>query len=88
MDHYQGIETCLFRIGELIVPLYPTYFMTHNPQNTLSITAIKKYNEFRRVRIETLEYLKLTEIRGKSTIMHKNKGMIKKILSLILIQLN
>ena len=68
----------LVRIGKLIVPLYSTYFMIHNPQNTLSTTAIKKYNEFKSVRIEVLKYLNLKEIREKSTIIHTSKGMIKK----------
>ena len=56
---YQGIGIHLAKIGDLITPLYPTYLMTQNPQITLSTTAIKKYNEFRSVRIEALEYLKL-----------------------------
>lgn len=49
--------------------------MTQNPQNTLSTTAINKYNEYRSVRIEALEYLKLTDNRGKSTRIHTNKRM-------------
>ena len=52
---YQAIGIHLVKIGELIVPLYPTYLMTQNPQNILSTTAIKKYNEFRSVKIEGLE---------------------------------
>ena len=75
---YQGIGIHLAKIGDLIIPLYPTYLMTQNPQNTLSTTAIKKYNEFRSVRIEALEYLKLTENRGKSTRIHTNNRMINK----------
>ena len=75
---YQGIGIHLAKIGDLIIPLYPTYLMAHNPQNTLSTTAIKKYNEFRSVRIEALEYLKLTDNRDKSTRIHTNKRMINK----------
>ena len=75
---YQGIEIHLAKIGDVIIPLYLTYLMTQNPQNTLSTTAIKKYNEFRSVRIEALEYLKLTDNRGKSTRIHTNKRMINK----------
>ena len=52
--------------------------MTQNPQNTLSITAIKKYNDFRSVRIEVLEYLKLTDNRRKSTRIHTHNRMINK----------
>ena len=63
----------LAKIGELSLPLYPTYLVTQNPQNTLSTTAIHKYNEYRSVRIDALEYLKLTDNRGKSTrSMQKN----------------
>ena len=75
---YQGIRIHLAKIGGLIIPLYPTYLMTQNPQNTLSTTAIKKYNEFRSVRIEALECLKLTDNQGKSTRIHTNKHMINK----------
>ena len=52
--------------------------MTQNPQKTLSTTAIKKYNDFRCIRIEALEYLKLTYNRGKLTTMYTHKYMITK----------
>ena len=35
--------------------------MTQNPKNTISTIAIKKYYEFRSIRIEALEYLKLID---------------------------
>ena len=49
---YQGTGIQLVKIEDLIVPLYPTHLMTKNPQNSLSTTAIKKYNEYRSVGIE------------------------------------
>ena len=52
--------------------------MTQNPQNTPSITAIKKYNEFRSIRIEALESLRLKDNRGKTTRIHTNESMINK----------
>ena len=52
--------------------------MTQNPQNTPSITAIKKYNEFRSIRIEALASLRLKDNRGKTTRVHTNKSMINK----------
>ena len=52
--------------------------MTQNPQNILSTTTIKKCNEFKSVRIEALEYLKLIDNRGKSTRIHTNRRMINK----------
>ena len=52
--------------------------MTQNPQNILSTTVIKKYNECRSVRIVALDYLKLIDNRGKSTRIHTNKRMINK----------
>ena len=73
---YQGICIQLVRRGELIMPLYLIYFMTQNPYNKLSTTALKKCNEFRNVRIEALEYLKLIDNRGKPTEIHTNKRMI------------
>ena len=40
--------------------------MRDNPQNTISTTAIKKYNDFRSVRVEALEWFKVTNKEGKS----------------------
>ena len=68
-EKFQGIGIHVVKIEEIIIPLYLIYFMTHNPQNSLSTTAIKKYNEYKSVRIEALEYLKLTE---KSKKVNKN----------------
>ena len=38
--------------------------MIQNPQNTLFTTSIKKYDNFRSVRMEVLEYLKRIDNRG------------------------
>ena len=58
---YQGVGIVLCRIGQdIIIPLYPCYLMPQNPQNTISSTAIKKYNEYRSVRQEALEWFKIT----------------------------
>ena len=49
-----------------IIPLWPTYYMPSNPQNTLSPTAIKHYNKYRSVTIEALGWIKLTDRNGVS----------------------
>jgi hypothetical protein len=64
---YTGIGIVLGEIGDIIIPLYPTYLMKDNPQNTISTTVIKKYNDFRSVRIEALEWFKVTTSDGQST---------------------
>ena len=61
---YEGVEIVICQIGEDPVknPLYPSYLMRDNPQNTISTTAIKKYNDFRSVRVEVLEWFNITHI--------------------------
>ena len=67
IGHHEGVGIVLIRLHEeLIIPLYPCYLMTNNPQNTVSTTAIKKYNEFRSVRQEALEWIRFTDSNGKS----------------------
>ena len=39
-----------------IIPLWPSYYITHIPQNTIRKTALKHYNEFRHVRTEALRW--------------------------------
>ena len=41
--------------------------MPDNPQNTISTTAIKTYNDYRSVRLEASEWLRITNQEGKST---------------------
>ena len=65
--HYTGIGIVLGRIGNIITPLYPSYIMVDNPQNTISTTDIKQYNGYRSVRTEALEWVKFTSAEGQST---------------------
>ena len=39
--------------------------MTHNPQNRISQTVLKHYNQFRSVRTDSLIWLKITADKGK-----------------------
>ena len=41
--------------------------MTNNPQNTIYSTAIKRYNSYRIVKIEALEWFKVMDCGGNST---------------------
>ena len=51
--------------------------MENNPQNTISTTAIKQYNDYRSVRVETLEWLKLTSVEGQSTIVSTERKLVE-----------
>ena len=44
-----------------IIPLWPCYYMPKNPQNTLSQQALKRYNHFKAVNTEALEWLSFTD---------------------------
>ena len=48
----------------IIIPLWPSYYMPQNPQNTISPTALKYYNEFRNVRTEALRWVKINTDTG------------------------
>lgn len=52
--------------------------MRDNPQNTISTIAIKKYNDFRSLRIKALEWVKVTNSESKSawisTIRYKGES--------------
>ena len=74
---YTGIGIVLWKIGDIIILLYPSYLMEINPQNTISTTAIKKYNEFRSVRVEALEWIKLTTAEGKSTRVPTERKIVE-----------
>ena len=54
---YEGVGIVIYQIGNdpVTIPLYPSYLMRNNPQNTISRTEINKYNDFRSVRVEALE---------------------------------
>ena len=51
--------------------------MRDNPHNTISTTAIKKYNDFRSVRVEALEWFKVTNKEGKSARVPTIRKMIE-----------
>ena len=44
----------------IIIPLWPSYYMPQNPQNTISQIALKHYNEFINVIIEALRWVQMT----------------------------
>ena len=46
----------------IIIPLWPSYYMPQNLQNTISQTALKNYNQFRSLRTEALIWVKSPEI--------------------------
>ena len=48
----------------IIIPLWPSYYISQNPQNTISQTALKYYNEFRNVRTEALRWVQMTTDTG------------------------
>ena len=48
----------------IIIPLWPSYYMPQTPQNTISQTTLKNYNQFRSVRTEDLIWLKITTDTG------------------------
>ena len=75
---YTGIGIVLGRIGNIIIPLYPSYLMVDNPQNTISTTAIKQYNEYRSVRTEALEWVKFTSAEGQSARVHTERKTVEK----------
>ena len=50
-----------------IIPLWPCYYMPHNPQNTLSQQALKQYNHFQRVSTESLDHILIQDCHGYTT---------------------
>ena len=74
---YTGIGIVLGKIGDIIIPLYPSYLMENNPQNTISTTAIKQYNDYRSVRVEALEWLKITSAEGQSTRVSTERKLVE-----------
>ena len=57
---------------QMIIPLWPTYYMPDNPQNTLSQNALKSYNEFRSVRTESLGWIHFVNSTSTSARIHTN----------------
>ena len=54
---YEGVGIVICQIGDypITISLYLSYLMRDKPQYTIFTTAIKKYNDFRSVRVEALE---------------------------------
>ena len=48
----------------IIIPLWPSYYLTHTPQKTISKTELKHYNEFRNVITEALRWVQMTTDTG------------------------
>ena len=71
-----GPGIVLVRINNMFIPLYPCFFMPDNPQNTLGNNALKKYNNFRSVRQEAIEWVRFTDAKGKSTRINVDKDSV------------
>ena len=48
----------------IIIPLWLSYYMPQNQQNTISQTSLKHYNEFINVRTEALKWVQMTTDTG------------------------
>ena len=48
----------------IIIPLWLSYYMPQNPQNKISQTALKNYNESRNFRTEALRWVQMTTDTG------------------------
>ena len=57
--------------------MYPSYLMKDNPQNTISTTTVKKYNDYRSVRVEAFEWFKITNSEGQSTRISTNTKRVE-----------
>ena len=71
-----GPGIVLVRIDDMVIPLYPCFFMPDNPQNTLGNNALKKYNNFRSVRQESTEWVRFTDAKGKSTRVNVDRDTV------------
>ena len=62
----KGFDLVIIKIPNknIIIPLWPSYYMPQTPQNTISQTTLKNYNQFRSVRTEDLIWLKITTDTG------------------------
>ena len=71
---------------DIIIPLWPSYYMTQTPQNTISQTEIKHYNEFRSFITEALRWLQITTDRvNKLKVETTVKKIKQQLLDLITI---
>ena len=60
-----GIVMVYITKTNIIIPLWPSYYMLQNPQNTISKTALKYYNQFISVINEALIWLQIATDTGK-----------------------
>ena len=61
-----GIVPMSFPGSNHLYLLYPSYHMPNNPQDTLSLSALKSYSEARSVRIEALSWVRVVSNGGDS----------------------
>ena len=54
-----GIAPATFPGSDYLYLLYPCYYMTNNPQDTLSAPALKYYNQARSTRVEALAWFRV-----------------------------
>ena len=50
----------LNKIKNVIIPLWPSYYMSQNPQSTISQTELKHYNELINSKTEALRWVQMT----------------------------
>ena len=62
-----GIVPVTFGDSDVIYLLYPCYHMPQNPQNTLGLAPLKKYNQVRSARVESLSWLRIVHKDGRKT---------------------
>ena len=66
----------------IIIPIWPSYYIPQNPQNTISQTLLKHYNKFIRIITEALICLKITtdtgnKIKVDTTLKKRYKQLLE-----------
>ena len=68
----------------IIIPLWPSYYIPQNPQKKISQNALKYYNELRNVRTEALIWVQMTTDTGiKFKVETSSKERYQKLLDFI-----
>lgn len=70
-----GVVIIKFPIHNYILPLYPVYYIPTNPQNTLSPSAIKLYNEYSNINVSTLTSITFTTHKGHTFTIPTDKQL-------------
>ena len=71
---------------KVIITLWPSYYMPQKPQNKISKTAFKYYNQFRNVKTEALRWVQMTTDTGiKSKVETSSKEKDQQLLDFITI---